>query len=492
MHTSNSTLRLSPWVLAVPLGAALLNAAFFPHYTGDDAFIHFTYVRNLLERGIMAYNGPSPSYGSSSILWVFLGALASWPTGAIPETLRCLDAGLYAISVVLAVAAVHGKYPLSVGGQLLTALFLTANAVAFRWMATGMETGLVCLVSVLILRFVSSRRPFSSALLCMMALLTRPEFLLLPVCCVAAWSFGRCWDRRLAVKFVISCGGLFGLWFVLAGFYFGRIMPMTAIKSFGVIDIPSTVRILQVVSGTFPSVLTIAFFFGLERHFRGVREATSSGSERAYLVFGTTLLLFYLLTGTNLISRYLIVLYFPLAMFCARAMSRHWMTPDRVRWPAGVVIVLALCVEGGAFLTLHAPHMKSFSEGFQQTYAGIGKRIERTAPSDTGAVMVADVGLVGFYSRRPVIDLAGLTSSHVYAAGTRSDSVLIARYRPRFVILRDPGTGIPAYHAMLSRVASHPGGVQILLRRSMPSLGVMADPAQWWQVVVFEVNYEAG
>jgi hypothetical protein len=102
------------------------------------------------------------------------------------------------------------------------------------------------------------------------------------------------------------------------------------------------------------------------------------------------------------------------------------------------------------------------------------------------------VGLVGFYSRRPVIDLAGLTSSHVYVAGTRSDSVLIARYRPRFVILRDPGTGIPAYHAMLSRVASHPGGVQILLRRSMPSLGVMADPAQWWQVVLFEVEYEAG
>jgi hypothetical protein len=483
------TYRLTLWVAAVPIGAALLNYVLFPQYTGDDAFIHFTYVRNLLESGIIAYNGPHASFGSSSILWVLLGALASWPTGAVPQTMRVLGATFFVLSVVLAVATVHRQHSLSARGQLLIAVFLTANAVIFRWMSTGMETGLVCLSTVLILSYADRRRPVFTALLCLIAFLVRPEFLLLPLCFLAALRMGEPWDKRVVTRFVVASLILFGSWFALAQWYFGRIMPMTAIKSVGWIDIPSTVRIVQIVIGTFPAIWVVLAVFVIVRHRERFQERTHRTLEWAFLFFGIALIVFYLLTGTNLISRYLTVLYIPLATICSVQMGRRWMVDGRIRWQAGLVILTVVLIEGGVFLVLHAPHMRSFVDGFQQTYTELGKRIERLEPADSGAVMVADVGIVGYYSRRRVIDLAGLTSSHISDAGTREDSVLVERYHPRFVIVRDAGSRIPGYKEMLSRVALHPAAVRIVHQTSIPPLGVMSDPVQWWQVVLFEVIY---
>ena len=317
------TYRLTLWVAAIPICAAMLNFALFPQYTGDDAFIHFTYVRNLLERGIIAYNGPHPSFGSSSILWVLLGALASWPTGAIPQTMRVLGATFYVLSVVLAVATVHRQHPLSARGQVLIAVFLTANAVTFRWMSTGMETGLVCLCTVVFLSQADRRRPITTAFLCLMALLVRPEFLLLPLCFLAALRMDGPWDKRVVTRFVVACLVLFGLWFTFAQSYFGRIMPMTAIKSVGWIDIPSTVRIVQVLFGTFPAIVVVLAVFSILRRHERFQEITHRTPERAFLFFGIALIVFYLLTGTNLISRYLTVLYLPLATMCSLQMGQR-------------------------------------------------------------------------------------------------------------------------------------------------------------------------
>jgi hypothetical protein len=492
--------RFTPWVAAIPIGAVLLNFALFPHYTGDDAFIHFTYVRNLLERGILAYNSPQASFGSSSILWVLLGALASWPTGAIPQTMRVLGATFFVLSVVLAVAAVHRQHPLSGRGQFLIAVFLAANAMIFRWMSTGMETGLVCLTAIVFLAYADRRRPILAAVLCLVAFLVRPEFLLLPLCFLTALRMGQPWDWRAVSRFVAACLVLFGCWFGLAQFIFGRSMPMTAVKSVGWIDIPSTVRIIQIVVGTFSGILAALAVFAVAVLQKGpqngmqnrLQKRTPQTAEWAFLFFGIGLIVFYLFTGTNLISRYLTVVYLPLATLCALHMARKWMVEGRISWQAGGVILTVVLIEAGMFGVMHAPHLRSFVDGFQATYTGLGKRIERLGPADSGAVMVADVGIVGYYSRRPVIDLAGLTSSHVYDAGTREDSVLVERYHPRFVIVRDEGPRIPGYIEMLSRIAAHQDAVRIVQQTSIPPLGVMSDPAKWWQVVLYEVSYRTG
>ncbi len=488
MQTPQSV-RGSPWVVLIPLAAIVLNHALFPGYTGDDAFIHFTYVRNLVERGLVAYNGPVPSYGSSSILWVLLGACVSWPVGHVPETMRVLGAGLWGLAVLLAVDVVHRRAPLPLAGRLLVALVLVANAVVFRWMATGMETGLVCLVSVLILRFADPARPIRLSLLCLAALLTRPEFVILPVCLLLAWRRPFVSRKRDGVVFVAGTLALFTVWFLCAQLYFGRPMPMTAVKSVGWLDISSTVRIAKIVAGTFPAAFAacaLMVFGGGSR--RGGRRGIDP-VDTAFLAFGIMLLGFYLITGTNIISRYLTVIALPFAVFCATQISTRWLQDGRIRWQAWGIVALFLVVEAGAFRQLHAAHISTFTEGFQQAYAAMGHRLERTTPEDTAAVMAGDVGYVGYYSRRRIIDVAGLTSTHIYDAGTRDDSTLIARYHPGFIIIRETDERLPGFEQMITRASGSPGDIRVLYRTRIPPLGVMADPASWWQVELCEVTY---
>ena len=58
--------------------------------------------------------------------------------------------------------------------------------------------------------------------------------------------------------------------------------------------------------------------------------------------------------------------------------------------------------------------------------------------------------------------------------------------------VRDAGLDIPAYEETLSRAARPPAAVRIVQQTTLPPLGVMSDPATWWQVVLFEVTYGAG
>jgi hypothetical protein len=486
--TNPRPLRLNAWILLIPLGAIVLNFAFFPKYSGDDSFIHFTYARNIIERGIVAYNGYSPSYGATSILWVLLGAFVSWVWGDVPQAMRLAGALLFASSIFLAVAAVHRRNPISLPAQILVAVFFTANAALFRWMLTGMETGLVCLITILCLLLINRHRPVVTAILCLAAFLVRPEFFLFPVCILMALAFEKPFERRFALTFSAACVLLFGTWFVVAGMYFGRLMPMTSIKSVGWFDLPSTGRIAAVSLGAFPAIV-VASLLLLRRG--GLKEAKTMlrTVDRAFLLFGVALLGFYVLRGTNVISRYLMVLYLPLAFLCVLGISRRWMAGGRTGWQAVAIVALALCIESATFLIFHAPHMRSFVSGFQQAYTDMGKLIEERDPADSGSVMVADVGIIGYYSRRPVIDLAGLTSAHIYEAGTIQDSALLARYHPRFVVIRDVPSRIQDYRAMVERIASDSHAVRSVYTSRIPPLRVMSDPAQWWQVELLEVTY---
>jgi hypothetical protein len=283
---------------------------------------------------------------------------------------------------------------------------------------------------------------------------------------------------------------LFGLWFGIAHVYFGRLMPMTSIKSVGWFDLPSTGRIVAVCLGAFPALIVASLLLLRRSRLQGQKMRLRT-VELAFLLFGAALLGFYVVRGTNIISRYLMVLYLPLGVLCALGISRRWMVGGRISWQAVAVVVISLGIESGAFLVLHAPHMRSFVSGFQKTYTEMGKLIEQRDPVDSGSVMVADVGLIGYYSRRPVIDLAGLTSAHIYEAGTTEDSVLLSRFHPRFVVVRDIPSRIPAYRAMVERVVSDARAVREMYTARIPPLRVMSDPAQWWQVELLEVTYAA-
>ena len=152
-------------------------------YTGfplDDGWIHQTYARNWAETGQLAYVAGQPSAGSTAPLWTFLISLGyrlqidpllwTYLLGAISLALTAWLAYRLAARLVPQRPAVARAAGL---------------AVALEWhliwaAASGMETALFCALALLVIDRVQARSPdWSIGVWGGLLILTRPEGLLL-------------------------------------------------------------------------------------------------------------------------------------------------------------------------------------------------------------------------------------------------------------------------------------------------------------------------
>jgi hypothetical protein len=476
-----SVLRIPGFVLlpiALPLLLLSLNLVLLDGYTGDDAFIHFTYVRNILERGVFSYNTTTPVYGSTSVLWIIVGSVTSSFFGNIPEAMRSLSGVLYLLAAAMALYYVRARFPDSPRTMILLFIVFLSNAVVSRWMTTGMETNLILVVMMAMLLFYDPDRPFVAALFCVLGYLVRPEMLLLPLSHVLARGVRK---GRTVLQFVLFTVALFGCWFVAARLYFGTFLPLTLVKSSGGPDAESLLRYIEVVGGSYPVLLIVLAWIAFHRLRTRSPLPETGFSERFLGVFAVLLLVFYLVTGTTVISRYLVLLHVPFFGLIVR-----WGQWDRHRrllpFLAGIIVV----VHAALFIELHLPAATSFVDGFQKTYKRIGRLLAVRDERDTARVMVSDVGMVGFYSRRPVIDTQGLTSSHVYRARSTDEFVLVGTYRPEYVVVKLHGIEIGEYRARLMRIPDV-REVRVLFHDSITPLGVLARSS--WTVYVLTIRY---
>jgi hypothetical protein len=472
-------------VVLLPLSLLLVNLLIIPEYTGDDAYIHFTYVRNVVENGQVSYNDPSThSFGSSSILWVLLGSLASLAIRDIPLVMRLLSAVFFLLSVLIMERYLRREFSLSALQQLSALAVLVFNAILFRWILTGMEIGLVLLVVSLFLLFWSPERPVIGGILCLAAYLTRPECAFLPVAIIAASAVdGKSAIRKNAGVIVWTIVFYLG-WFLTARLYFGLAFPLTAVKSEYLPDLDSLVRFLRVVTGSYPDLLLLILLAAIPgKQAKGMYRSLPF-VERALILFSVAVLLFYVASGTAVISRYLLVVYIPFVLIAVRSLERnargHW-TPRLV--PAVVIIQAFL------FIHFHYGPIQSFVNGFQPTYAALGQMLRETTPQDTARVMLSDVGIIGFYSRRPIIDRAGLTTRHVYEAGSNDEGVLTRQYHPRYIVAKMHTTGIGEWMLPLRNASGEVEDIVPLYHATIGALGVLSPPGEVWEVYLVEVRY---
>jgi hypothetical protein len=470
------------WILAVALPILLLavNLLTIPGFTGDDAFIHFTYVRNLLERGILSYNTPSPTYGSTSPLWVVLCAAASMGVGDIPLAGRILSAMSFVAAGILFSRYLLRRVHVRPAAAIAGGVFFCCNAVVFRWATTGMETSVTLLaVGVLLTWYDPAVRPVSSAALTVLAFLVRPEFLLLPIASlILLW-------QPAARSGVLRSAGVTGLlfigWFAFTAAMFGTMLPLTAIKSGSGADAASLARFARVVAGDYPEILGLLLVLAVAAKGKRFVAWPSSYAERVLLLFAALVLGGYAVRGANMTSRYMVLVHPAVALLVLRAVM------EKPRWivPSMLAVVV---VQGGLFIAVHYGPIRSFTSGFQEVYRSIGMRLRPVSPSDTAWVMVADVGIVGYYSHRPVIDLVGLTSTHVDVAQSRDDAVIAARWRPRYVVVKLDTMMLGAYIDRFREIAGV-DSVEVLMHERIGALGVFSLPGQTFDVYLLDLRY---
>lgn len=187
----------------------------------DDAWIHQTYARNLATRGEFAFVPGQPSAGSTSPLWTGLLAIGYLAHIDYRVWTYALGAALLGLNGWLAYRLVRGLWP-AAGAAALAAGFLVTLEWHLVWSAgSGMETLLFSACALLVFVLDWPAQAGLIGLVAGLAVLARPDGLsLVPFVAARAWlSKGRSWQSvmRAGLGFGILFGPYLWLNFRLSG-----------------------------------------------------------------------------------------------------------------------------------------------------------------------------------------------------------------------------------------------------------------------------------
>lgn len=429
--------------------AAVTGGVFAPFrgWAYDDPFITYRYAANLLNGLGFVYNPGERMLSTTTPLLTMILALLgrAWPD-------------LPALANLLGAAALAG------GGLCLWALGKSARspwagaAGLFLYPSFGLavysigsETPLYILCCLAALACYARGRLGWSSGLCAGALLARPDGILvagvLAIHHLIANRPGRPAD--LPWRPILLFAALTVPWFVFSALYFGSPLPATlfAKQQQGMMEVsvrfaPGLVRTLRNSTTLWPHLLTGALIVA------GLAEVRRLGRGWALLfVWSGVYFVGYSLLGVTSYFWYYVPLVpaaavaAGLGLEAAAAACRRWMSP-LAAW-AAPLLCLAL-VLSGQLNNLH--QMALHPDRRVAAYTAVGRWLAGNTPAGA-SVGLLEVGIIGYYAGRPVVDFAGLIQPEVAAQlggpATYDDAAqwAIARYRPDYVVL--PGDNLP-------------------------------------------------
>jgi hypothetical protein len=494
--TERGTLGPMTRVERVGLAVALLlaTALMWPlrHYLTDDTFIHLQYARNLAAGHGLVFNQGERVYGCTSPLWVALIAdgMALGLNGLRVARALGFLATLWSVALFLQLMRRNLQTPAVCA---VATVAWAGHAWMLRWSLSGMETPLaVALVLAGFVAFTEGRnwgaRPVRTGALWALAALTRPEAALL----LALWGVFLLVDtdsrpglRRLVFG-ALPPLAIYGSWLLFARFYFGSVLPQTLLaKAVGPAGLEvqlenlwRQVRIVGATDGLMVALLLLAILAGGARVWTW-RPPTQRAQRLLPWVWVVLVPALYVARGVPVLSRYLLPLLPVLSWLGWRA-GECWSlgaspSPRTVRRTvligasvAALVLLQNLAVYRGAVL----PQVRSFSAGLQGSLVPWGRWLREHTP-ERSSIATPDIGALGYFSRRRIVDLAGLVTPEMVPYLEREsleDATAAFRFaefaRPGFIADRGPR---PDDLRLRSRFAP---ALTLLGGTSVPNLGI--------------------
>lgn len=423
-------------VLALLLCAAL--AWPLRHYITDDTFIHLQYARHLAHGQGFVFNPGERVYGSTSPLWVLLLAdgIAMGLDGLLVSKL------LGALATFAALLLWWRLVRQTLGSpwlRVLSTIVWAAHAWMSRWSLSGMETPLaVVLVLGGFVAFTASRpwgaRPRIAGLLWALAALARPECVLLLGLWVVLLVVERGWHDGLleSVRGLWPAALVQGGWLVFARLYFGTLWPNTlAAKAAGGEGLAYQLEqvrrqggIVAATDGVLLAVLVVALSW---MALRGARPRLRPSARLLPWTWLAAVPVLYAIRGVPVLSRYLVPLLPVLGWLSWRALDRALgarsesdpaaaePAPDlrrRTRFTlvaGSLVAALAIAQNVVVWQRIVRPQVESFSAGMRASLVPWGRWFGEHAPPDA-VIAAPDIGALGYYGQRRVVDLAGLVT----------------------------------------------------------------------------------
>lgn len=431
--------------------------ALFHDWSYDDPFITYRYADNLRLGLGFVYNPGERVLSTTSPLFTILLAALGYLSQDIPRLANLI--GVFGLAV--GALAIHslgeewGSRDIGWAGLVLYPTFPLLVSTL------GSETPLYLALCLGSLAFYARRRYSAAALCAGLALLTRPDSLLLAILLGVDYLLHR--PKRVQWSAVLIFSFLTLVWFSFAWVYFGSPLPATlaAKQHQGAISssVPFTTGLLTMING-----YAGKSGYWLEGALASLGLVIAVWRNRIWILFLLWPVAHYIAYSLLGVSRYFWY-YAPLVPGLVVATgigisSLHkWRMDfptdsrlDLVRrgplisnlvgtLPVPILTISLLCllflVQGADLLEL-----AQVPDDRTMVYRSIGEWLEANTPSKS-TIGSLDAGIIGYYSHRRVVDFAGLiqpdVSNQLTAQTNYDDSALWAaeHYHPDYIVLQE-------------------------------------------------------
>lgn len=433
-------------ILFTLLGTAVLYSA-FSHWAYDDPFITYRYAENLLHGLGFVYNPGERVLSTTTPLFALLLAGLGW---FYPD-LHSLANMLGVISIVVGGICVwilgrHWKSRwLAWTGLLLYPTF------ALLFNTLGSETPFYLMLCLAVIVFYEREAYNLAACMAALAVLVRADGVLLVGLLGLDFIIKRRkvllrgnWRGLPITSLGLFCGFL-ALWFGFAWMYFGAPLPVTlaAKQAQGAMAIsvrfaPGLMRIAGWYSHRWQywvelALAIVGVTYAVRYQQRGILIVIwSLVYFVAYSVLGVSSYFWYyapLVPGFIVATGYGIEASYKI--LCVLA--------SQIKWVYQYLPALLLAVLLLAQVT-HLNALRQNPDKRYPIYKAAGEWIYRNTPESV-RVGALEVGIIGYYAQRPMIDFAGLIQPEVAAMmnteTTYEDTAMwaIARYQPDILVL---------------------------------------------------------
>ncbi len=425
---------------------ALFIHAYSYNYVVDDAYISYRYARNLVDGRGLVFNPGERVEGYTNFLWVIFAALGM-QAGLDPVPFSKALCFVFSALTLLAVYRYAGPvFGLRRPLRLLAVSLAAASPAVAVWSLAGLETTFFAfLVTMAVLAHLKSTRagevPMASAVLLLVASLTRPEGLLFAAVLLADLLRRRPGARAVGSWLLPFAAG-YVPYFAWRYSYYGYLFPNTFYAKTGG-GLGHAVRGLDYVGRHLASPGAWLYVFApaalvLERGRWGLVAAVC-GVWIGYVV---------LVGGDGLAMYRFFVPVLPL-LFLAVAGGAQACLGRLAAWrgPVAAGAVLGVVAAAGVLATLY-PSVSSPERDFvmedrtrvQGNWVPIGKWLRGYARPDE-SIAVTAAGALPYYSGLYTIDMLGINDVHIAHRRMPAGRVGIAghdKYDIEYVLGRRP------------------------------------------------------
>ncbi len=443
--TLDAFVRANPlWVV---LGLLLFGAALlwpYRHFAGDDAYITFRFARNFADGHGFSFNPDVPVYGSTAPLWVFLIAGVHRLGIDVPDAAHLLNWSFLLVNVPLFFVLARRYLGLN-SALVLAAVLMLADPWFLRWSLSGMENGLaLCLLMSLLLSQQQLRNGprtnLISPLAAALAGLCRPEMCLLGV--ILALDIAL-FERRRRIRNLLATGVIYLLvlvpWLWYAETHFGSVIPTTIKAKVSGLHALASLRTLQYFTSfwAFQGIaLLLAGLLVVRRKLTVAYDPAHAAQWFMPVAWAAILPAFYIAGGAPVAGRYMMF-----GLPCYLIIGVKAWTLLCGRYPRLVAAsILSTFVLIAAVQYEYCWYVTQWPQGMDPKMIAMAKTLARE--SSPGAVVAGDqIGVLGYFSGRYVLDTYGLVAPEVLPYRKAADDGPLWRYvherRPDFLFVSD-------------------------------------------------------